>query len=73
MAHFDDDDLYASGYLTWMKQRLDKTLDKDGPDLNCLEKQPALHKESRTEWDFRRRHNFVLVVSYLIEGSSLWP
>ena len=37
------------------------------------EKQPALHKESRTEWDFRRRHKFVLVVSYLIEGSSLWP
>ncbi|CAE7540133.1 smrc-1 [Symbiodinium sp. CCMP2456] len=52
LAHFDDDDLYASGYLTWMKQRLDKTLDKarrenETKEREEKEKQPPLHKESR--------------------------
>ncbi|CAE7709015.1 hypothetical protein AK812_SmicGene37570 [Symbiodinium microadriaticum] len=52
LAHFDDDDLYASGYLTWMKQRLDKTLDKarsekEKKEREEKEKQPPLHKESR--------------------------
>ncbi|CAE7592834.1 unnamed protein product [Symbiodinium natans] len=28
LAHFDDDDLYASTYLTWMKHRLEKALEK---------------------------------------------
>eukprot|EP00438_Fugacium_kawagutii_P029111 Skav233708 [mRNA] locus=scaffold2120:22102:24105:+ [translate_table: standard] len=33
IAHFDDDDLYAPGYLTWMYERLDNVLkkSKDAP------------------------------------------
>lgn len=29
IAHFDDDDLYAPGYLTWMHERLGHVLKKD--------------------------------------------
>ncbi|CAE7151869.1 unnamed protein product [Symbiodinium pilosum] len=42
VAHFDDDDLYASGYLSWMHHRLEKVRKKAEKDL-CT----STKKESR--------------------------
>ena len=55
LAHFDDDDLYASGYLTWMKQRLDKTLDKDGGSAGRILRPHTLRTQARSEKEKKER------------------